>query len=53
MTSSRSRRVLAVAPSGGHWVQLRRLVPAFAGHDVVYAPVRPEDGADVAPRRTT
>ena len=25
-----------MASSGGHWVQLRRLRPAFAGHDVAY-----------------
>ena len=30
------KRVLAVASSGGHWIQLRRLEPAFAGHDVAY-----------------
>lgn len=29
--------VLAVASSGGHWVQLRRLAPAFEGADVHYA----------------
>jgi UDP-N-acetylglucosamine:LPS N-acetylglucosamine transferase len=27
---------MAVASSGGHWVQLRRLQPAFDGHDVAY-----------------
>jgi len=31
-----SKRILAVASSGGHWVQLRRLRPAFEGHDVAY-----------------
>jgi UDP-N-acetylglucosamine:LPS N-acetylglucosamine transferase len=36
MDRSRPRRILAVASSGGHWVQLRRLQPAFAGHDVAY-----------------
>jgi UDP-N-acetylglucosamine:LPS N-acetylglucosamine transferase len=30
------QRVLAVASSGGHWVQLCRLRPAFDGHDVAY-----------------
>jgi UDP-N-acetylglucosamine:LPS N-acetylglucosamine transferase len=33
---SAHRRILAVASSGGHWVQLCRLRPAFAGHDVAY-----------------
>jgi UDP-N-acetylglucosamine:LPS N-acetylglucosamine transferase len=30
------RRILAVASSGGHWVQLRRLAPAFDDQDVAY-----------------
>ncbi len=29
-------RVLAVASSGGHWVQLRRLMPAWDGCQVTY-----------------
>lgn len=32
-------KVLAVASSGGHWVQLRRVVPAFADSEVVYVTV--------------
>ncbi|MGA2009955.1 MAG: hypothetical protein ABSH51_05380 [Solirubrobacteraceae bacterium] len=36
MYTPNRQRVLAVASSGGHWVQLRRLVPAFEGHDVAY-----------------
>jgi UDP-N-acetylglucosamine:LPS N-acetylglucosamine transferase len=36
MNPSRQQRVLAVASSGGHWVQLRRLAPAFAGQNVAY-----------------
>jgi len=36
MAVTRPRRILAVASSGGHWVQLRRLSPAFEGHDVAY-----------------
>lgn len=29
-----SLRVLAVASGGGHWVQLKRLLPAFEGHEL-------------------
>lgn len=29
-------RLLAIASGGGHWVQLLRLRPAFAGFDVAY-----------------
>jgi UDP-N-acetylglucosamine:LPS N-acetylglucosamine transferase len=32
-------KVLAVASSGGHWVQLRRVTPAFADSEVVYVTV--------------
>ena len=39
MSSKRKPRVLAVASGGGHWVQLRRLAPAFAGCDVTYVTV--------------
>lgn len=36
MRASRTCRILAVASSGGHWVQLQRLRPAFASADVAY-----------------
>lgn len=36
-----SRRVLAIASGGGHWVQLRRLLPAFDGLDVAFVSVSP------------
>jgi hypothetical protein len=35
------RRVLAVASGGGHWIQLRRLRPAWAGCAVTYVTTRP------------
>lgn len=36
MARRTQQRILAVSSSGGHWVQLSRLRPAFEGHDVVY-----------------
>lgn len=36
------KRVLAVASGGGHWVQLRRLAPAFDGCDVAFVTVQPD-----------
>lgn len=33
---TRTTRVLAIASSGGHWIQLRRLRPAWEGCDVAY-----------------
>ena len=41
MTERGSPRVLAVASSGGHWVQLRRMTPAFEGYDVAYLTTDP------------
>lgn len=35
-----SKKVLAVASGGGHWVQLLRLRTAFAGCEVVFATVQ-------------
>jgi UDP-N-acetylglucosamine:LPS N-acetylglucosamine transferase len=35
----RPRRVLAIASGGGHWVELRRIAPAFAGCELHYATV--------------
>jgi UDP-N-acetylglucosamine:LPS N-acetylglucosamine transferase len=37
MSADRRIKVLAVASGGGHWIQLLRLRPAFAGAEVVYA----------------
>ena len=35
----RQKKILALSSGGGHWVQLKRLIPAFEGHCVVYATV--------------
>ncbi len=35
------KKVLAVASGGGHWVQLRRVAPAFEDCDVTYVTVEP------------
>jgi UDP-N-acetylglucosamine:LPS N-acetylglucosamine transferase len=42
-------RILAVSSGGGHWVQMLRLRPAFAGTEVTYASVGENRAADVAP----
>lgn len=44
---ARRTRVLAIASGGGHWVQLLRLRPAFAGADVHYVTVRRGYEADL------
>ena len=41
------KRVLVIASSGGHWVQMRRLRPAFADFEVAYASVYPDYAVDV------
>jgi UDP-N-acetylglucosamine:LPS N-acetylglucosamine transferase len=40
MNPHRKIKVLAVSSGGGHWVQLLRLRPAFAGCDVTFATVK-------------
>jgi UDP-N-acetylglucosamine:LPS N-acetylglucosamine transferase len=45
------RRVMAVASGGGHWVELRRIMPAFAGAQVVFVSTEPVPDADLAPAR--
>ncbi len=40
-TSRPQPKVLAVASGGGHWVQLRRIAPAFEGADVLFVTVEP------------
>ena len=42
---------MAVASGGGHWVELRRIMPAFAGSEVVYVSTEPGADADLAPAR--
>lgn len=45
--TARKKVILAVASEGGHWIQLSRLQPAFAGHDVHYLSTNPGLGATV------
>jgi UDP-N-acetylglucosamine:LPS N-acetylglucosamine transferase len=45
------RKVLAVASGGGHWVEMRRIIPAFDGCDVAYVCTEPEADADLAAHR--
>lgn len=44
---TRSKKILAICSGGGHWVQMRRVIPAFEGHQVVYATVIPHYAAEV------
>lgn len=43
----RRRKVLAIASSGGHWVQMRRMIPAFEGCDVVFVSTYEDYAHDV------
>jgi UDP-N-acetylglucosamine:LPS N-acetylglucosamine transferase len=38
-TMRNSKKVLAVASGGGHWMQLMRLLPALNGYEVVFVTV--------------
>lgn len=51
MNSSPTRRVLAIASGGGHWVQMQRLRPAFEGFDVAYVSVYPDYSEDLGGAR--
>lgn len=44
-----SKRILAIASGGGHFVQLLRLRAAWEGHDVTYATVHAAQAVEVAP----
>jgi len=47
MRKNRLPKILAIASGGGHWIQLLRLRPAFAGAKITYATVNPEAEQDV------
>ncbi len=51
MDGSKTQRILAVASSGGHWVQLRRLALAFDGADVAYLSTDRGHRLEVGPAR--
>lgn len=44
-------RVLAIASGGGHWVQLLRLRPALAEHEVTYVSVDKCYRSDISPAK--
>lgn len=46
-----ARKVLIATSAGGHWVQMRRLLPAFEGCELVFAGVEPALDGDLAPAR--
>jgi UDP-N-acetylglucosamine:LPS N-acetylglucosamine transferase len=37
----KKQKILAIASSGGHWVQLMRLSPAFVGADLIFVSTHP------------
>lgn len=43
------RKVLVATSAGGHWVQMRRLLPALAGCELVFAGVADRLDADLPP----
>ena len=46
-----SKKILAVASGGGHWVQMMRLRPALEGYDVAFCSVHPEYREQVSGHR--
>jgi UDP-N-acetylglucosamine:LPS N-acetylglucosamine transferase len=49
--SARRQRVLAISSSGGHWIELRRLAPAFEGFDTVWCSTMPGFAEEVGSDR--
>lgn len=47
MRKTNQPKLLAIASGGGHWIQLLRLRPAFAGAKVAYASVNREAEKDI------
>jgi UDP-N-acetylglucosamine:LPS N-acetylglucosamine transferase len=47
MYSKKRRKVMAIASGGGHWVQMRRIMPAFEGLEVFYVSIDPSSAGDV------
>lgn len=47
MNQDKPKRVFAVASSGGHWIQLLRLRPAFEGQEIIYVTVDKDYQRDV------
>ena len=45
------KKIVAVASGGGHWVEMRRILPALDGLEVVYASVDADLDPDLAPAR--
>ena len=42
---------MVATSDGGHWVQMRRILPAFAGFELVFVGTEPELDADLAGAR--
>ncbi len=51
MKRNKRLKILAISSGGGHWIQLLRLRPAFAGASVTYATVNRDSEEDVAGAR--
>ena len=45
------KKILIVASGGGHWIQMRRLAPAFDDLDVAFVSVHPSYAEEVPGRR--
>ena len=45
------KKVLVATSAGGHWVQMRRILPAFEGCELVFAGIEPALDPDLMPAR--
>ena len=44
---SQSQRILCASSGGGHWVEMRRVLPAFEGHELAFLTVQQAYQAEV------
>jgi hypothetical protein len=51
MRGSAGLKVMVATSDGGHWVQMRRILPAFAGFELVFVGTEPALDADLAGAR--
>ena len=49
LKTHKKKKILAISSAGGHWIQLRRLLPAFERDNIVFVTTRPEYRIEVEP----
>ena len=48
---SKRKKILAISSGGGHWVELKRIIPSFEGHNVVFVTVNDFYRSEIIPNK--